>query len=261
MNIEHISVSRKTTWETCQQQYKFKYHLKIKSDGPEPFFFTYGKIFHAIAEHYVAGRGNVTLESITNNVMQGNIPLEEGNAEEGKAPVFAPPLQGEYKGKLQKHLLALKKLTDKIGFDGICEHKFKYDLDPPNNKFVTGFIDRLINKNGKFFIIDYKTTKKSNWRKNNKTIIDDLQLRCYARVIQKEFNAKAENIMAALFYLEGEELVPARFSEESLINAEKELLDAYNQIVDMPPEQAHGTVDRHCRWCDYRPICPYYSLT
>ncbi|MFX5760977.1 PD-(D/E)XK nuclease family protein, partial [Acinetobacter baumannii] len=80
-------------------------------------------------------------------------------------------------------------------------------------------------------IIDYKTTKKGMWRKDTNTIRKDLQLRCYGRVVQREFGAKAENIMAALYYLEGGNLVATKFTEQSLASSEKELLDAYNQIV------------------------------
>jgi ATP-dependent helicase/DNAse subunit B len=50
MNIEHISVSRYQVFVECKQKYKYRYHLAIKPDKPEPFYFTYGKIVHKIAE-------------------------------------------------------------------------------------------------------------------------------------------------------------------------------------------------------------------
>ena len=57
MDINHISVSRKGCFDLCQQQYKFKYHLKVETDVEEPFYFTYGKIVHRIAEKYVDYKG------------------------------------------------------------------------------------------------------------------------------------------------------------------------------------------------------------
>lgn len=36
LTIEHMSVSRHGVWKLCQQQYKYKYHLKVVSDSPEP---------------------------------------------------------------------------------------------------------------------------------------------------------------------------------------------------------------------------------
>ena len=124
-----------------------------------------------------------------------------------------------------------------------------------------GFIDRLIIKEDKAWIIDYKTTKQGWWRKNEKTIVDDLQLKCYAAVVRKKFNIPAPNIQTALFYLEGGQLIGARFSEESLDQAEKELLQTYLDIENSNPDQVWGRVGEHCKRCDFCKICPFYSLT
>lgn len=258
MNIEHISVSRKTTWDSCQQMYKYKYHLRLESNEPTPFHFTYGKIVHFIAEKYIEERGKRTLNEVAGEVLQKKVPYEE---DKDGNPVFAETLPPDYRNRLPGHLRAIEQLTSKIGLDGFLEYEFKYDLDPPNGKYVTGFIDRLIQKEDQWFIIDYKTTKRGGWRKNSSTIVHDLQLRCYARVVQREFNVPAKNIHAALYYLEGANLVAATFSDESLLAAEKELLEAYNQIKNMPPEAAWGNVNEQCRRCDYRKICPFYSIT
>lgn len=253
MNIEHISVSRKGVWDLCHQQYKYKYHLKVPNPGEEPFYFVYGKIIHKIAESWIDGKGERLISEVASDVMTGKIEIEPGKK--------APPIPMEYKRRIPEHLSSIKKLTDQIGMEGKLEHKFHYDLDPPNGKFVTGFIDRLIQKDDNFIIIDYKTTKKGMWRKDTNTIRKDLQLRCYGRVVQREFGAKAENIMAALYYLEGGNLVATKFTEQSLASSEKELLDAYNQIVTADPDHVRGRVGQHCTRCDYRKMCPFYSVS
>ena len=99
------------------------------------------------------------------------------------------------------------------------------------------------------------------WRKNSNTIRKDLQLRAYARVVQKEFGAKAENIKAALYYLEGAELVATKFNDHMLLTAEQELHDAYKQITSTNPDDVRGRVGDQCRRCDYRKVCSWYSLT
>lgn len=253
MEIEHISPSRKQCFDECHQKYKFKYHLKMIPEGPQPVYFSYGKTVHKIAEEYVKGQGKIPIEEIVKDVLTGNILIEEG--------VAAPPLEGDYKSKFPNHIRNIKEITDKIGFDGELEYKFKYDLDPPNNRFVTGFIDRLIIRGDKYFILDYKTTKKGYWRKNSVTIKKDIQLRCYGRVIQKVFGAKAENIRAALYYLEGGDLVSVRFNEEMLESAEQELLTSYKTIEEMNPDEVYAWVGDKCKRCDYRKVCPFYSLT
>lgn len=255
MNINHISVSRSKCFDLCQQQYKYRYHLKLPSPVDEPFYFVYGTIIHKIAELYVEQRGETPIGDIAKDILRGKIPIENDT--------LCPEIPPDYQKKLQKHLRAIQNLTAKIGCGGTVEHEFRYDLDPPHDRCVTGFIDRLILKgegeDRKAFIIDYKTTKKGKWRVNKETVKDDLQLRMYSRVVQREFGLKAQNIKAALFYLEGEELVAAQYTEESLLNVEKELLNAFYRIEKADPDKVWGNVGWHCKNCDYATICPFYK--
>jgi len=251
MNITHMSVSRKTVWDECKKKYYFKYHINVKPDEPEPFYFTYGKIIHKIAEEYVNFNGKHNINEVSNFVLKGEIPLEEN--------VVAPNLPIEYKMRMPEHIRAVEKITQQIGFDGELEWSFKYDLDPPNNKLVVGFIDRLVRRKDNFFILDYKTTKKGKFRKNKNTIKDDLQLRTYARIVQKQFDVPAENINTALYYLEGGDLISSKFSQKSLESAEKILLETYNSIKEADPEKVWGNVGNHCFRCEYSKICPFFN--
>jgi len=248
---EHISVSRKQCWDECQAKYKYRYHLKITPDVPEQPYFGYGKLIHKIAETYVEQQGKVDIQSIANDCLSGKIQVEENK------PPFV--LSGDYISKFPKHVESIKKLSDKIGYDGHIEWGFDYDLDPPNNLCIVGFIDRLIVRNGEYYIIDYKTSKISKYRKNPTTIKTDLQLRMYARIVQKTFNVSPDKIKAALYYLEGEELVAAKFSEQALIDAEKELYDAYKHILNTNANNVFYNSGYHCSRCDYRNVCPVYK--
>lgn len=250
MNIEHISVSRGKSYKQCPYYYKLKYHDKIPNPEGEQFYFTYGKIIHKIAEVHVSEGGERTLKEISSEIIKGHIEFEDGKK--------APPLPQEYKKRMPGHLKAIERLNGKIGCEGITEHKFRYDLDPPNSRFVTGFIDRIIFKGEKAWIIDYKTTKSGPYRENKKTIVRDPQLRMYSRVVQKEFEIEARNIRAALFYMEGEEIIDATYDEESLDLIEKELLDLYISIENHKPEDAFGIIGQHCRRCEYKNMCPFF---
>ena len=251
---EHISVSRQQTWNDCQAKYKFRYHLKMIPEGPIQPYFVYGKVVHKIAEEYVRNQGDIPIEKIGADVLSGKIPCEDG----ATSPPFLEP---DYKKKLPEHLANIKLISNKIGFDGHLEYPFKYDMQPPDGHMITGVIDRLIIRGEKYFILDYKTTKKGRWRKNPNNIGKDLQLRCYARVVQKLFGAKAENIQAALYYLDGGNLVSTRFTDESILSAEQELHETYKNIISTNPNDVYGRVGDQCRRCDYRQICPFYSLT
>ncbi len=248
-----MSVSRKGVFEECPQKYKYKYDLKIPSPAEEPFYFVFGKIIHTIAQVYVENRGVLGFDEVANKVLNGEIEIEEGV----KAPQNFP---AAYKTRLIPTLRALKKINEKVGTIGEVEYEFKYDLDPPNQKYVVGFIDRLIIKEDKCFIIDYKTTQRGKWRKDRNSVLQDLQLRCYARIVQKTFNIEPKNIKAALYYFEGEELLAVNFSEQSLELAEKELLNTYNKIVNTDSDKVMGNVGEHCFRCDYKNICPFYNI-
>ena len=252
MKIEHISPSRTETWRTCARKYKFRYHLKTPPPGPEKPYFTYGKIIHKIAEEYIRNKGEKSLGEIAISLKQGEILLD-GNP--------SPPLPTGYGGKIGKHLASVSRLTEQIGFEGELEWKFEHDLDSPNKKFLVGVIDRLMQTPKGYFILDYKTTKKgSKWQKNSKTIKNDLQMRCYCRAVQVIFGTKAEYIEAGLYFVDGTKsgssLVRTRFTQASLLAADKELLQAYNDIQRKSPDTVHGNIGTHCNYCEYESICP-----
>lgn len=252
MKIEHISISREATFTECPQKYKYKYELGMLPKE-EPIYFYYGKIIHKIIEKYTLARGMVRIEDIINGVMNGDIKLEHNSVGKPK------PLPYEYKNKLPKHLSNFLKLSDHIGTDGEIEWRFSFDLNPPFGKKLVGFIDRMIPKGDKMFLLDFKTTKKGMWRKTKETICNDLQLQSYARVIQREFGTKAENIKTALYYLEDAELISTSFTQETLDTVEKRLLQVYDTIASLHPDNVIGKTGEHCFRCEFNSICPFFN--
>ena len=84
-----------------------------------------------------------------------------------------------------------------------------------------------------------------------------MQLMTYARVVQKQFGAKAENIRTALYYLEGAELISTKFIQKDLDGVESELLRMYKLIESIPADEAWGHTGNWCRRCDYKTLCPF----
>lgn len=253
MLIEHISVSRMNLADECEQRYKYKYHLKIASPEPTPMYFDYGKAIHKIIEVHTTSKGKKDINHIAKDVMSGKIPLEYNKT--------CPQIPLEYKRRLPHHLKAYMKLAEKIGTDGLVEYNFKFDLDPPNKRYALGFIDRIIKKGDDFFILDWKTTKKGPWRDDKHSVKYNIQLQAYARVIQKEFNADPQKITTALYFLEGGELIGANYTEKTLELAENKLREAHKRIQLADPDHVQGNVGPHCKRCEYRKMCPFYSLT
>jgi PD-(D/E)XK nuclease superfamily len=251
LKINHISVSRSKTYEECAKAYHYKYHLEVPNPGEEPFYFVYGKVVHKIAESYVAGAGAKSIGEVQQDVLRGKVEIEPGKV--------APDIPAPYKRRMPAHLNHIKQITDKLGFEGHLEYPFRFDLEPPNEKLVVGFIDRLIIKKDKAFILDYKTTKAGKFRVNKDTVKTDLQLRTYARVVNREFGIKAENILCTLYYLEDGEKASAKFTEETLLRTEQELLTLYDKIANHDPEQVMGTTGDHCHRCVYKDMCPFFK--
>lgn len=251
MLIEHISVSRGKSYKQCQYYYKLKYHEKIPNPGEEQFYFVYGKIVHKIAEVLVQEEGKRPIAKVCDDVLKGRIEVEDGRK--------APPLPLEYRKRLPVHMENLKKLNDSIGYGGITEYKFRYDLQPPMSKLATGFIDRIILNGDKAWILDYKTTKPGPFRENRETIKHDPQLRMYCRVLQNEMGLNPENIKAALYYLEDGVLLSSSYSRESLENIESEMLELYDEIMQRSPEHAAGRTGQHCNRCEYKDMCPFFK--
>lgn len=249
MLINHISISRKTTWETCQKSYYYKYDQNLLPEGPEPFHFIFGKLVHFIAEQHTKNQGKINLTEIKNEVLEGNLQIE------GKK---APKIDNETSARLTKHINNYLRLANDLGYNGYTEWEFNYDLDAPNKRFVKGFIDRLIVTKDKAIIVDYKTTKPGKWRKDSNNITQDMQLACYCWVVMKEFNLPADKIFASLYYLEDAKLVPVRFSEKTLLSIPEVLLKVYKDIENTQGDNAKGTVGSHCYWCAYKNICPFY---
>ena len=253
MLIESISVSRTKLYEECEQKYKYKYHLKIPSPEPTPVYFDYGKVVHKIIEEHTLGRGKKAINDCIKSVMSGEVELEPGKT--------CPDLPLEYKNKLPGHIKAYMRLAEKIGTDGMVEWKFQIDMDPPHGRYMLGFIDRLIQKGDEFFILDWKTTKKGPWRENKYTVKESLQLQTYCRVVQKTFGADPSKIRAGLYFLEGGELIGASYTEKTLDAVEKKLCETHKAIKATDPDQVLGNVGPWCKRCEYRKLCPFYSLT
>ncbi len=255
LTIDHMSVSRHGVWKQCHQQYKYKYHLKVIPDREEPCYFVYGKIVHRAAEEYVKRKGKTPILHCAGEVFAGKLKLEENQT-------VAPKLPREYsREQLISHLRAIESVHQKIGFSGETEWPFLFDLDPPHNRCVKGFIDRLIitKDKSKAFILDYKTSKKNGWRKTRSNIHQDLQLRTYGLVVNRTFGIAPENIRGALFYLEGAEIIDARFTQATLDAAGTELLQAYKQVQGMRPSDVWGNPGNHCMRCDFNGICPFFA--
>ena len=247
MKIKHISISRSGVWHECQVKYKYKYHLEVIPNKPEPPYFAYGKLVHKAAEIYVKEKGANSIHKIASGLLDGSISEEFKSLK----------LSQEYKQKLPNHLSSIEKITSKIGYEGLLEHEIKLDLIPPNEKFLLGYVDRIIFNEDKTMILDYKTTKAGFYQKDNNTIKQDLQLRTYAYYVCKEFKLDPSKVFCCLYYLDNKKLVCTNYTGQQMEDAIDSLRKDYTLIESVDENVAKANVGNHCRRCDYQDICPH----
>lgn len=247
MKIKHISISRSGVWHECQVKYRYKYHLEVIPNKPEPPYFAYGKLVHKAAELYVKDKGASNIHKIATELLSGSISDEFKNLK----------LSQEYKRKLPNHLSSIEKITSKVGCEGLLEHEIKLDLIPPNEKFLLGYVDRIIFNEDKTMILDYKTTKPGFYQKDNNTIKHDLQLRTYAYYVCKQFNLDPSKVFCCLYYLENKKLVCTSYTQEQMSEAIDSLKKDYTLIESIGEGNAKPNVGNHCKRCDYQDVCPY----
>lgn len=239
-----MSVSRKQTWESCQLKYKYKYHLELHIPSDTPSFFTYGKMVHKIAELYVIGKGLTDISELARDCFNGKIKVE--NNTEIKVERW-------FYYKIQRHIENIRKISNTIGFDGMTEYKFGFQYE---NAFISGVIDRLIARGNKYYILDYKTTKKGPFRKDAVSIKEDEQLRCYAFAVSHLFNVQIEDVKVALYYLDEPELISTKYTKDQIDSTLRELDMCYVAISSTNEDNVNANPGTHCKFCEYKSICP-----
>jgi putative RecB family exonuclease len=237
--LSHSSISM---YETCPQRFKFRYIDRIP-EKPKSFF-SFGKSVHA------------GLEFLFMN-LSGPLPgLEElidfykkGWIREGYE---TPSLERDYylegerilRGFYEKHKGDLRKAM-------FVEYKFNIEIEGIP---VTGFVDRIDKtESGRIHIIDYKTGRPFD--KNR--VREDPQISLYQFALTELLGLEVECV--TLYHLNSLTPMTLPAHPPSLIeNVPRRVRSAAGGIAAgrfEPTPDERG----HCRFCDYKPICPAFA--
>lgn len=113
---------------------------------------------------------------------------------------------------------------------------------------VRGFLDRLdIEKDGRFHIVDYKTTK-------NPKYLDEFQLLVYGLWL-KENNPEVDSFKGSYLLLRHDsKLKEYEFNASDIDRVQKDLISYAERIRNEDEWTPVPTM--LCNWCDFKEVCP-----
>ncbi len=123
-----------------------------------------------------------------------------------------------------------------------------------NGHLVIGYMDRIDEKDGKWWISDYKTDKKSP-EKDSFVLHKHPQFTLYSYVFRKLFNKKEKAIL--YYHLRSNKIFETHRSEKDY-DYLKRLLDEVSEGIDK--DIFVPFYGFHCGFCDYKVACEKYSI-
>jgi RecB family exonuclease len=236
--IIKLSASAIKTYEQCPRKYYFNYIEKAPKKQWEHF--DLGNLCHKTLElfhleYMDSGTSKKTLSKL----------MSSSFAEARKSfPNIRDEMALDAKDMLAKYLEYVKKHGMPV-VKG-CETPFDFSLG--DNILVRGFIDRVdILKDGRFRIIDYKTTKSVKY-------LDEFQLSVYGIWLQNQHpNVDAFN-GAYVLLRHGSSLKEYSFNAEDIEKTKKYLVECAGKLRTENTWTAIPTM--LCNWCDFKEICP-----
>ncbi len=233
-----LSASSKKTYQQCPRKYFFNYIEK----APKKTWlhFDIGNLCHKTLElfHYnyiKNGTHKMSLSEMMGvsfaEARKSYLDMSNDNLEEVKS------MLSDYLASVKENGMPNVKGTE-IGFS------FNIDKDV----LMRGFIDRLdIMKDGRFHIVDYKTTKNTQY-------LDDFQLLVYGIWLKKEYPT-IESFRGSYVLLKHKSALKSfDFNLSDVDIVQNELIEYASKIRE---ENSWVPIpSRLCNWCDFYDICP-----
>ncbi len=113
--------------------------------------------------------------------------------------------------------------------------------------FFKGKVDRVDEKDGKYYIIDYKSGRINLPSKNSLNKTTDFQLQIYFRLLEKSFDIEE----LYLYDLENAKLIKDPFFEEKLYLLDEKLKLLQEKTINFSQTEEISK----CRYCPYAIIC------
>jgi len=246
MKLEYVSTSTVETWRDCQMKWYLGHdgspRPELKGDA-----LLYGSAIHDFAEKQALKLGAMKNESASR-------PKDAVTKTWQSDAPYPPGFAARWAADQNTVTRWLRSLFVDPSYDYEVERRLEHKLS--DDLTFVGYIDFLRTGEGEAFILDYKTTKQSKWRKPAKS---SLQLKAYAAVISKQFDIRAERVTCALGFLQGELLDSVVFTQRQLDSAMADIVECADVIRNT--DKASVTPSQLCQYCDFRERCAHWIAT
>lgn len=236
--IETIALSANAvqSYSTCPMKFKLQRDWKIPGEAAAAM--QYGFAIHTVLKHYYDPAPHAAVMNIEDAVDAFRTEFAKGFIED-------PVQRGMYEARGAEQLRVLLESSPRGSAEVIAtEHSFRFRM---GGREIIGRIDRLDRlEDNVVRVIDYKTGAP----KDRKFAEESLQLSIYAMAVAEMGFAARELVL--LNVQDNTNAVGYR-TEKHLDNARAEIEEVAEGIASGAFDPRPG---QHCRWCDYRQLCP-----
>jgi ATP-dependent DNA helicase UvrD/PcrA len=231
-----LSANAVQSYSTCPLKFKLERDWKIPGEAAAAM--QYGFAIHTVLKNYYDPAAQAKELSVEDAV-------QAFKHEFGKGYIDDPVQRKMYEERGEDQIRTLLTASPRGSVKVIAaEHRFSFKLA---GREIKGRIDRIDQlEEGVVRVIDYKTGAP----KDRKFAEESLQLSIYAMAVA-QMNLAARELV----------LVNVQDNSEAVAGrTPKQLETAREKIEDVAQGIARGEFDprpgQHCRWCDYRSLCP-----
>ena len=236
--IETIALSANAvqSYSTCPMKFKLERDWKIPGEAAAAM--QYGFAIHTVLKHFYDPAPHGLAMNIEDAV-------EAFRTEFAKGFIEDPVQRRMYEARGADQLRVLLQSSPRGSAEVIAtEHSFRFKMV---GREIVGRIDRLDRLEDEAVrVIDYKTGVP----KDRKFAEESLQLSIYAMAVaQMGFTARE----LVLVNVQDNTIAAGYRTQKQLDNAREEIEEVAEGIASGAFEPRPG---QHCRWCDYRQLCP-----
>jgi DNA helicase II / ATP-dependent DNA helicase PcrA len=231
-----LSANAVQSYSTCPMRFKLERDWKIPGEAAAAM--QYGYAIHTVLKHYYDPAPHAQEMSVDG-------AITAFKAEFAKGYIDDPVQRQIYEERGLEQLRTLLESAPRGSADVLAtEHTFKFKL---GGREIRGRIDRIDRlEDGAVRVIDYKTGTP----KDRKAADESLQLSIYAMAVAQMSLVPRELVLVNV----------QDNSQAASFRTAKQLESARLEIEEAAEGIARGEYDptpgQHCRWCDYRQLCP-----